>query len=169
VHAPGGFLTAFDSNNRKRDLAGKKFTKQLFNCEMSEIVPAHGLEGAVDSFVSYRSRCGKPADAAFRRLMARAWNANVGTIPGWPATQLVVPSAKPLVDIEWGLFPLGLRQDVDRYLERLTRIRRSRTGQRIRPLKPSTIRTRRAELQAAARIAVKNGVPINTLNGSHAS
>jgi hypothetical protein len=61
-------------------------------------------------------------------------------------------------------FPEGLRRDVDRYLEGLTRVRRSRTGQRIRPLKPSTIRTRRAELSAAARMAVKMGVPIEALN-----
>jgi integrase len=148
----------------KDSLVRSRLSSFMRYCSANNISPAEVDEGAVDSFVSYRSRCGKPADAAFRRLMARAWNANVGTIPGWPATQLVVPSAKPLVDIEWGLFPLGLRQDVDRYLEGLTRIRRSRTGQRIRPLKPSTIRTRRAELQAAARIAVKNGVPINTLD-----
>src|SRR5262249_20115248 len=44
-----------------------------------------------------------------------------------------------------------------------TRVRRSRTGQRIRPSKASTIRTRRAELAAAARMAVKNGGPIARL------
>jgi hypothetical protein len=49
------------------------------------------------------------------------------------------------------------------YLQGLTRVRRSRTGQRIRPLKAVTIRTRRAELSAAVRMAVKTGVPIETL------
>src|SRR6266536_3876038 len=63
-----------------------------------------------------------------------------------------------------GGIPEGLRQDVERYLQGLTRVRRSRTGQRIRPLKPSSIRTRRAELAAAARMAVKAGVPISTLS-----
>jgi hypothetical protein len=46
----------------------------------------------------------------------------------------------------------------------LTKVRRNRTGQRIRPLKPSTIRTRRAELAAAARMAVKTGVPVDALD-----
>jgi hypothetical protein len=68
------------------------------------------------------------------------------------------------VEIEWEAFPEGLRRDVDRYLHGLTRIRKSRTGQRIRPLKESTIRTRRAELQAVARTAVQTGEPIDKLD-----
>lgn len=68
------------------------------------------------------------------------------------------------MEIDWDQFPGPLRRDLDQYLQRLTRIPKSRTGQRIRPLKASTIRTRRAELQAAARIAVKIGVPIDELN-----
>jgi hypothetical protein len=36
-----------------------------------------------------------------------------------------------------------------------TKIRKTRKGQRIRPLKEATIRTRQAEIQAAARMAVK--------------
>ena len=44
----------------------------------------------------------------------------------------------------------------------LTRVRRSRVGQRIRALRPATIS--RAELQAAARAAVKAGVSIESLN-----
>ena len=110
------------------------------------------------------SQAGMPADDAFRRLLARAWNANVGNIQGWPARRLVEPPVKAAVELAWEEFPEGLRRDVDRYLQGLTRVRRSRTGQRIRPLKPSTIRTRRAELAAAARMAVKTGVPIERLD-----
>jgi hypothetical protein len=46
----------------------------------------------------------------------------------------------------------------------LTRVRRGRTGKRIRPLKPSTLRQRRVELLAAARMAEKTGVPIDRLD-----
>lgn len=145
-------------------VARSRLSSFMRYCSANNISPAEVDEGAVDSFVSYRSRCGKPADEAFRRMFARAWNANVGTIPGWPASRLMAPAVKPLVDIEWDAFPLGLRQDIDQYLQGLTQIRRSRTGQRIRPLKPSTIRTRRAVLQAAARMAVKTGVPIDKLD-----
>ena len=137
-------------------------------CSANNIPPVDVNEAVVDRFVSYRSRCSKPADKAFRRLLARAWNANLATIPGWPAQQLMEPAVKAAVEIEWEAFPEGLRRDVDRYLQGLTRIRKSRTGQRIRPLKESTIRTRRAELQAVARRAVKIGMPIAKLNSMSA-
>jgi len=118
-------------------------------CSANKIAPAEVDEAVLDRFMDYRSRTGSCSDDAFRRLLARAWNANVGTIPGWPVRTLTVPLAKPAVEQEWEDFPAGLRWDVDQYLQGLTKVRRSRTGQRIRPLKPSTIRTRRAELQAA--------------------
>src|ERR1700730_16837923 len=57
--------------------------------------------------LDYRSRCGKPADSAFRRLMARAWNGNLGTIPGWPEIKLVEPPVKSTVEIAWSDFPEG--------------------------------------------------------------
>jgi Phage integrase family len=132
-------------------------------CSANGIKPGEVSESVVECFIEYRSRCGKPADTAFRRLMARAWNANVEMIPGWPDTKLIEPPVKSTVEIAWSDFPEGLRQDVERYLEGLTKIRRNRKGQRIRPLKPVTIRTRRAELQGAARMAVKVGVSIENL------
>src|SRR5262249_39254172 len=96
-------------------------------------------------------------------LLVRAWNANIGKVPGWPQRELAVPPVKAAVELEWEEFPEGLRRDVEAYLQGLTKVRRSRTGQRIRPLKASTIHTRRAELQAAARMAVKVGVPTDSL------
>jgi tRNA(Ile)-lysidine synthase TilS/MesJ len=112
-------------------------------------------ESAVDRFGEYRLRCGKPVDDAFRRLLARAWNENVGILPGGPARRLAEPAVKAAVDIAWEAFLAGLRRDLDRYLRGLTKIRKTRKGQRIRPLKEATIRTRQAEIQAAARMAVK--------------
>jgi hypothetical protein len=132
-------------------------------CSAIDIAPDAVDEEVVERLLAYRSHIGKPADAPFRRLLARAWNKNVTSIAGWPTRKLMEPPIKAAVVVAWESFPDGLRQDVERYLESLTRVRRSRTGQRIRPLKPSTIRTRRAELQAAARMAVETGVPIETL------
>ena len=87
-----------------------------------------------------------------------------GRSAGWPDVTLVEPPVKSTVEIAWSAFPEGLRQDVDSYLEGLTKVRRNRKGQRVRPLKPVTLRTRRAELQGAARMAVKAGVPVENLN-----
>ena len=147
----------------KDGVARSRLSSFMRYCSANDISPAEVDDVAVDRFVGYRARCGKPADDAFRRLLARAWNANVA-ITGWPTQRLVEPPVKAAVEIEWEAFPEDLRRDVDRYLQGLTRIRKSRTGQRIRPLKESTIRTRRAELQAVARMAVKTGVPIAKLD-----
>ena len=58
-------------------------------CSANNVSPSEVDEAVVDQFMSYRLRCGKPADTAFRRLMARAWNANVGTVAGWPPSALL--------------------------------------------------------------------------------
>ena len=117
----------------------------------------------VDRFVEYRNRCSKPADDAFRRVLVRAWNANVQNIPNWPKRRLVEPPVKSAVEVEWEEFPKGLRRDVDKYLNGLTKIRKIR-GRHTKPLRSSTIQGRRAELQAAARVAVKIGVSIKKLD-----
>ena len=133
-------------------------------CSASNIAPLDVDEAVVDRFMDYRAQAGMSADDAFRRLLARAWNANVGTIQGWPARRLMEPPVKAAAEVAWEDFPEGFRRDVDQYLESLTRVRRNRTGQRIRPLRPSTIGRRRAELAAAARMAVKIGVPLEILS-----
>jgi hypothetical protein len=148
----------------KDRLVRSRLSSIMRYCSANNIPPTEVDEAVVDRFVDYRSRCGKPADDAFRRLLARAWNANVGVITGWPSRQLLVPAAMTTVEIEWSEFPERLRQDIDQYLRGLTKVRKSRNGQRIRPLKASTIQTRRAELQAAARMAVKTGVLIDELD-----
>jgi hypothetical protein len=133
-------------------------------CSASKILPSEVNEAVVDRFMDYRSRAGTTADDAFRRLLARAWNLNSSLIQGWPTRRLVEPPVKAAVEVAWEDFPEGFRGDVDRYLESLTRVRRNRIGQRIRPLKTSTIGRRRAELAAAARMAVKIGVPLENLS-----
>ena len=97
-------------------------------------VAPHVADKILDRLMDYRRQCGMRADGAFRRLMARAWNSNIGVVGGWPARRLVEPPAKKQVELVWESFPEGLRWGVHGYLESLTRIRRSQTGRRIRPL-----------------------------------
>jgi integrase len=132
-------------------------------CSANRITPDEVDEAVVDRFMAYRRKAARTFDDAFRRLVARAWNGNIGNVPTWPTRSLVVPPVKSTVAQTWEEFPEGLRRDVEQYLQGLTKVRRSRTGQRIRPLRPSTVGTRRAELQAAARMAVRTGVPIESL------
>jgi integrase len=144
-------------------VARSRLSSLMRFCSASDIAPLEVDDAVLERFMGYRSRTGKDVDNAFRRLLARAWNANVGRLQGWPMRKLVEPAIKAAVELTWEAFPEGLRRDIEQYLQGLTRVRRSRTGQRIRPLKAVTIKTRRAELSAAVRMAVKTGVPIQTL------
>jgi integrase len=127
-------------------------------CSANGLAPAEVDEVVVERFKGYRAQSGRPADDRSGRRLTRAWNSNVGIIQGWPARRLSERAVKPATDLPWKGFPEGLRRDVEQYLEGLTKVRKSRNGRRIRPLKPSTIRARRVELAAAARMAVKTGV-----------
>jgi integrase len=145
-------------------LVRSRLSSLIRYCSANNVSPPEVDETVIDRFIQYRNRCGRPADDAFRRLLARAWNANIGRIPNWPERRLVEPPVKSAVEVEWEEFPKGLRRDVDRYLNGLTKIRKSRSGRHIKPLRSSTIRARRAELQAAARVAAKIGMPIQKLD-----
>jgi hypothetical protein len=132
-------------------------------CSANGIAPAEVDESVLDRFRRYRAQSGTPSDDASGRRLVRAWNSNVGKIQGWPAHRLKEPAIKNLTEVPWLEFPEGLRLDVDHYLQGLTRVRRGRNGRRIRPLMPSTIKARRVELAAAARMAVRRGVAIGDL------
>jgi hypothetical protein len=57
-----------------------------------------------------------------------------------------------------------LQEGLTAYLDSLGRIRRTARGKRVRPSRPSTIRTRRAELLAFVRQAVAIGIPLESLS-----
>jgi hypothetical protein len=133
-------------------------------CSARRIAPAAVDEAILDGYMRYRAETTALASGdAARRAIARAWNGCVGGIEDWPALRLVEPEVKAMAGPAWDDFPEGLRTDVAAYLNGLTRIRRSANGKRIRPCKPSTIRRCRAELVAAARMAVREGIPIASL------
>ena len=71
---------------------------------------------------------------------------------------------KVLAKPAWDDFPAGLRRDVDDYFAGLAKPHRSLNGKRIQPCSPGTIRTRRAELVAMARMAVRLGVSCQSLS-----
>ena len=75
---------------------------------------------------------------------------------GWPSQRLIEPPPKGPDGPTWTDFPGGLRRDIESYLAGLAERRRSARGKRIRPCKASTIRTRRAELIAVVKQAVKS-------------
>jgi hypothetical protein len=129
-----------------------------------KVAPAAVDEAAVDAYMRYRAQTTALAtDAGARRSIARAWNGCIGVIEGWPERRLIEPAIKTTEEPEWEKFPEGLRRDIEAHIGGLTRRRRDAKGNRLEPCRPSTIRTRKAELKAAARMAVREGVAIESL------
>lgn len=133
-------------------------------CSARAIEPPSVDEGIIDAYMRYRAdTTALAANDAARRTITRAWNACAAHIAGWPEQRLVEPPIKSKPAIAEEAFPEGLRADIERYLATLTKLRRKVNGRRLRPCRPSTIRTRRAELIATARMAVRQGVEISHL------
>lgn len=147
-----------DLNRRKRLSGLARY------CSAAKIALADVNEEVLDKYMSYRGETTRlAANEAARRAIARAWNTCVEEIKEWPRHRAITPKVKPLAETAWESFPETLRDEIERYLAGFKKIRRGVSGKRIRPCKQSTINTRRRELQAFARMAVRLGHPIETL------
>ncbi len=133
-------------------------------CSGFHIEPEAVNEAVIDHFMDHRSRTtNRPCDAASRRILTRLWNAEIGRIEGWPQVRLMEPPVKAAAVPAWEEFHDGLISDIEREIARLANVHQCKDGERCRGCKPSTLTTRKRELVAAARMAVKVGIPIESL------
>jgi integrase len=133
-------------------------------CSGRSLMPVSVDDAVVANYLRYRAETTSLATSSMaHRSIARAWNASAGENLAWPAQRLTEPPVKAQEGPVWEEFPEGLRRDIDKYLAGLGKIRRGPDGKRSRPCSPKTIKTRRAELVAVARMAVKIGTPIENL------
>ncbi len=133
-------------------------------CSGRGVAPGSVDDTILANYLRYRAETTALAsDNTARRSIARTWNTCADAIQGWPMQRLTEPPIKAKAGPAWEDFPEGLRQDVGAYLGHLGKTRRGLSGKRIRPCRPATIRTRWAELVAVARMAVRLGVPIESL------
>ena len=134
-------------------------------CSARNIGPESVDDRTLDEYWRYRTETtALTSNNTARRFLARSWNACAAEMNGRQLQRLTEPPIKTRAGLAWNDFPEGLRIDIEDYLAGLTKLRRSLNGRRIRPCRPATIVTRRAELQAVARMAVRLGVPIEKLN-----
>jgi integrase len=131
----------------------------------ARVVPPSAVDDEIfDEYWRYRTETTARAwSNTARRFMARAWNARAAAIDDRPMQQLSEPPLKVRAQPAWNEFPEGLRRGLDDYFAGLAKPHRSLNGKRIQPCCPGTIRTRRAEIVAMARMAVRLGVPIESL------
>ena len=132
-------------------------------CSARRIGPLSVDDKIFDEYWRYRTKTtARASNNTARRFMVRAWNTCAAAIDGWPLRRLTEPPIK-LAEPAWDAFPAGLRHDIDGYFAGLAKVHRTLGGKRVQPCSPSTIATRRAELVAMARMAVRLGVPIQSL------
>jgi integrase len=133
-------------------------------CSGRTLLPATVDDAVVADYLRYRAATSSLATNSMAcRSIARAWNASADENPDWPAQRLTESPLKAKEGPAWDEFPEGLRRDIDEYLAGLAKMRKGTNGKRSRPCSPKTITTRRAELVAVARMAVRIGTPIEGL------
>ncbi|MGN6309248.1 MAG: tyrosine-type recombinase/integrase [Xanthobacteraceae bacterium] len=133
-------------------------------CSGKGIGPAAVTDATVAEFLRYRTATSAlAAGIAAHRSIARSWNACGRDNSNWPQQRLEEPALKISEAPSWEDFPEGLHHDIETHLAGLGKMRRGPDGKRIRPCTARTIKTRRAELMAVARMAVRQGTPIETL------
>jgi len=149
------------------DRLDKPRRSRLYNlmryCSARGIGPSSVDDKIFEEYWRYRTETSaRASNNTARRFMVRAWNACAASFDGWPLRRLTEPPLKT-AEPTWEAFPVGLQTDIDDYFAGLARVHRSLNGKRIQPCSPGTIRYRRAELVAMARMAVRLGVPIESL------
>jgi integrase len=134
------------------------------HCSARGIGPAEVNDGVFSRYWDYRAETtGLAMHNTAKRFMVRAWNTAADQMDSIALSRLTVPPLKT-AEPAWDAFPSGLRNDIDSCLAALATIHRTLGGKRIQPCRATTIATRRAELVAMARMAVRLGVPIERLN-----
>jgi integrase len=100
------------------------------------------------------------------QTVCRTWNKARTSIPGWPDLPLSVPSYDDTYSLELDAFPGPFRDELERYLARLAcddPVDLLDERAPPKPLRASSVRTKRYQIRAFASALVRKGVPIETI------
>lgn len=92
-----------------------------------------------------------------------AWNRLCETVEGWPSQILATPRKKEPWTIPLAIFPDSFQADVDHWLERLANPSLLDVDGPVKPLRPSTIRHRRFQIQEMASALVLSGREMSSI------
>jgi hypothetical protein len=139
-------------------------------CCLLGLRPDQVTDETLNAYLLYRAETTALAvDTKAHRAIARAWNCQIGAIAGWPPRPLTEPALQTREGPHWSDFPIGIRDDVEKYIVYLSGKRRSVDGKRLDGCKAITLRTKRGDLIAFAKMAVKSGIiPIEALTSMRA-
>ncbi len=92
------------------------------------------------------------------RRAAQLWNKNCNSTPGWPTQLVPVPNYSKAYAVSWDKFPATLRVDIDAHLAQFDGTD-PLGALDVRPLRPSSINTRRHQLHVLVSGMVLSGAP----------
>lgn len=96
------------------------------------------------------------------RSACQFWNKAADTIPGWPQHHVTVPNYTRFYAVSWSRFPTSLTAEIDAWLARLAGTD-PLDELPFRPLRESSIATRRKQLHEYASALVHAGHPPDSL------
>ena len=102
------------------------------------------------------------------RETCRLWNIAVASVPGWPNRPVTVPSFREVLTLPPSAFPDSFHEDLERWLNRLSGRDLFGDHDLARPLRPSTLKTREAQMRYFASALVHAGMPSREITGLHA-
>lgn len=141
-------------NDYRRRSALSKFARY---CSVHGIAPTDVTDAVVTRFIDdvEKSSLGERPRKNHRRL-CKAWNDATNTVACWPKTQLAVPDYRKHYSLDWSAFPASLKEDIDRYLNRLATLDLESDFE-LSPLRPESIKTRLQQFREFASALVLRG------------
>jgi hypothetical protein len=134
-------------------------------CSSADVVPAEVNDTVIEQFRIVVRDCeevNKPENLV--RLTIREWNHLAATLPHWPKVTLFLPPRRiSRWTIEPQKFSKSFRQDVDRWLDRLSNVDPEAEEGPIRPLRPASLRHHRHLVFKAASALVFAGQSIEAV------
>jgi len=142
-----------------------KLSRFMAFCSSAGVEPDGVDDGVMEQFriaVHESGEVAKPEGHV--RITIQAWNQLAATEPHWPQVTLFLPPPRiHRWTIEPQKFPEGFRQNVDMWLDRLSKIDPEAEEGPIRPLRPESLRLHRHQVFKAASALVFTGQPIDTI------
>jgi integrase len=133
-------------------------------CATSGIAPDTVDASTFDAFELWlqdNTLCTNPRRKA--REAARQWNRAVKSVQGWPEQRVELAPALDAYCLAWEEFPETFRKDAEAWLASLKVDCWHDESAPLRPLKASSIETRRFQIRQAASVLVRQGVALDSI------
>jgi integrase len=127
-------------------------------CALSGIMPGEVDATTIDAFSTWLAdHTSSPQPPRKAREAAKSWNKAVETIPDWPGRRVELAPARDAYCLAWDKMPSKFLEDAEAWLTSLSVDSWYDEDAPLRPLKPSSIKTRRFQVRQAFSVLVRLG------------